>query len=77
MESRPKTQPKPKIYLSNAKFGVYIINSPDSICAKVIKDEANQYDIGDNIITLPIIKKCGEHIFESYYSTYIIVDNSL
>lgn len=78
MESRPVTRLKSKIYLSNARLDVYKVGDANLlIYAKIVKDETNQYDIGDNIITLPIIKRCEGHIFESYRTIYIIVDKSI
>lgn len=73
MEENPRTLPKRKIYLMQAFMCQGQIN------AIIFRNDSPDvpFKSGDNFITLPIIQECGDHVFESALSIYIIVDKSL
>ena len=77
MDSPLKMRPKYKLYLTDAQFSKFQINSDPCIYGKVLRDETETYYVGMHIITCPIIKKCDKHIYESNTMVYVIVDKSL
>lgn len=77
MEEERKTQPKPKLYLSDAKFSGIPMDAKHCIWGMVVRDETDTYYPGMHVITCPIIHKCSDHVYESNTMIYVIVDKSL
>ena len=76
MEKSQETSPKRIFYLINAMM----VGAMDGkrISATMVRNVSTlDYKFGDHIETLLITKDCGNHIFESEESVYIIMDRSL
>lgn len=72
MEKGQQTPPKRTFYLIDAKMPNNIIR------AKVLKHTSTlQYGFNDNIVTMEIIRKIRDHVYESSESVYVIIDKSL
>lgn len=69
----PEALPKRRFYLFDAR-----ISQHGEISAKVFKHDTDLvYKLNDNIITMQLIGRIDDHVYESRESIYIIVDKSL